>query len=110
MNKKEREPTAFESSVYNATRKIPKGKVTTYKHLAKAIGCGSSQAIGQALKGNPFAPEVPCHRVIKSDLTIGGFAGHTDGPEIRRKKRLLKSEGVSFAGNQLVDSKRVFTY
>ena len=50
MNKKNREPTAFESSVYNATRKIPRSKVTTYKYLAEAIGCKSSRAIAQALK------------------------------------------------------------
>ena len=110
MKKDKNRLTPFQLRVYEATKKIPKGKVTTYKYLARHLGCGSSQAIGQALKGNPFAPVVPCHRVIRTDLTIGGFAGHTEGKEIRRKKRLLSSEGVRFSGDHLHEPKRVFTF
>ncbi|MCB1230344.1 MAG: MGMT family protein [Verrucomicrobiae bacterium] len=91
-----RPPTAFETRVYEATRRIPKGKVTTYGRLGKALNCGSSQAIGQALRRNPFAPEVPCHRVVAGDLTLGGFAGHREGEELRRKRRMLDEEGVRF--------------
>lgn len=54
-----RPPTAFESRVYETICKIPSGKVTTYGLLARELGCGSSQAVGQALKRNPFAPGVP---------------------------------------------------
>ena len=100
--------TDFQRRVYEAARTIPRGKVTTYKLLAEAIGCGSSRAVGQALRRNPFAPAVPCHRVIRTDLTVGGFTGKTCGPSIRRKKALLEKEDVRFAGDRLHDPGRVF--
>jgi len=93
-----REPTAFEQRVYDRLNQIPSGKVVTYKEMARALDCGSAQAIGQALKRNPFAPEVPCHRVIKSDLTIGGYSGETGGVKLRKKLDLLAGEGVRFDG------------
>lgn len=96
---KTRQPTDFEQGVYDAICKIPAGKVTTYKSLAQRLGCGSSQAVGQALKRNPNAPEVPCHRVINSQLKIAGYMGKTDGDEIQRKLKLLASEGVDFDAN-----------
>ena len=102
--------TPFQQRAYDATRKIPRGKVSTYKLIAKAIGCKSSRAVGQALRRNPFAPVVPCHRVIRSDLTIGGFGGKTAGPNIRRKIALLKNEGVRFEGDRLAESDRVYTF
>ncbi len=110
MEKPSRVATAFEERVYTAIRRIPRGKVTTYKHLAVALDCGSSQAVGQALKRNPYAPEAPCHRVIASTLTIGGFAGHTDGEEIRRKLRMLAEEGVAFTDGKLADPKQVYVF
>ena len=55
----ERVPTVFEARVYEALRRIPRGQVTTYGRLAAALGCGSARAVGQALRRNPFAPEVP---------------------------------------------------
>jgi methylated-DNA-[protein]-cysteine S-methyltransferase len=88
--------TDFQKRVYDAIRKIPKGKVLTYKAVAQKIHCGSARAVGQALKKNPFAPEVPCHRVVASDLSLTGYFGATEGEGIRKKARLLKSEGVSF--------------
>ena len=88
--------TTFQKTVYEACRQIPCGKVTTYASLARAIDCASPRAVGQALKRNPFAPEVPCHRVVKSDRTLGGFTGHTEGPEVARKRKLLQSEGIEF--------------
>ena len=74
--------TDFQEKVYAAVKRIQQVKVTTYKLLAKEIRCKSSQAVGQALKRNPFAPMVPCHRVIRSDLSIGGFAGQTHGAAV----------------------------
>jgi methylated-DNA-[protein]-cysteine S-methyltransferase len=68
----------------------------TYQGVARAIGCASCQAIGGALKRNPFAPEVPCHRVIKSDLSPGGFFGARQGEALDRKLALLAAEGVVF--------------
>lgn len=103
-------PTRFQQSVYEATGAIPRGKVTTYKLLARRIHCRSCRAVGQALKRNPFAPKVPCHRVIASDLTVGGFQGKNTGHSITRKLRLLRAEGVAFKAGRLVDTEQLFTY
>ena len=88
--------TDFQRRVYGAVSRIPRGSVATYGQVARVIGCGSARAVGQALRRNPFAPRVPCHRVIRADLTIGGFSGETAGREIERKLALLESEGVAF--------------
>ena len=102
--------TTFQEKVYNATKKIPKGKVTTYKLLADFIGCNSTQAVGQALRRNPYAPKVPCHRVISTTQTIGGFQGKRVGKSICSKLKLLKSEGVLFSNDKLVDPSKIFNY
>lgn len=91
-----RRPTGFEERVYRAVCEVPRGRVTTYLEVAKRLGIASAQAVGQALKRNPRAPEVPCHRVIASDLRAGGYSGRTAGPELRRKLELLDGEGVRF--------------
>ncbi|WP_100551124.1 MGMT family protein [Caedibacter taeniospiralis] len=101
--------TEFQQRVYSALMLIPKGKVTTYKHLARYISCNSAQAIGQALKRNLNAPEVPCHRVVKSDLSIGGYNGHTRGDKIDQKIAYLQAEGVSFHHGKVM-SYCVFTF
>jgi methylated-DNA-[protein]-cysteine S-methyltransferase len=88
--------TPFQEKVYQALKHVPKGKVTTYKRLASFIGCASAQAIGGALRKNPFAPEIPCHRVVNADLSIGGFFGRQDADIKRQKRALLEQEGVTF--------------
>ncbi len=88
--------TPFQRRVYDALCEVPRGRVTTYGLLARCIGCGSARAVGGALRRNPFAPRVPCHRVIASDGSIGGFSGQRQGAEIRRKLALLREEGVEF--------------
>lgn len=103
-------PTRFQQRVYAATRKIPRGKVTTYKLLADQIGCRSSRAVGQALRRNPDAPRVPCHRVIAADGGLGGFQGRRSGSALRRKARLLAAEGVRFRGGRLADPRRLFRF
>lgn len=90
----ERKPTIFEEKVYDVVKLIPAGKVSTYRDVAAALGIRSSQAIGQALKRNPFAPHVPCHRVIASNGKIGGFYGESTGPRIEQKCAMLENEGV----------------
>ena len=111
MSGPEREPTAFESRVFGALREIPKGRVVTYSTLARHLECGSTQAVGQALKRNPFAPEVPCHRVIKTDLTLGGYDGKVKGVRVQRKRRLLEEEGVTFDDEgRLRDPARVWDW
>lgn len=82
--------------VYQLLLKIPRGKVTTYKIIAKFVKCNSFRAVGQVLKKNAFAPEVPCHRVIRSDLTLGGFTGSTSNKTVEIKFQILKSEGIEF--------------
>ena len=85
--------TNFQRKVYLALLEVPRGTTVSYKELGEMIGCKSARAIGQALKRNPFAPDVPCHRVINSDGTIGGFHGQRDGEMIDKKQKLLESEG-----------------
>lgn len=71
---------------------VPAGETITYGELARRIGCRSAQAVGQALKRNPYAPDVPCHRVIAADGSLGGYNGRRDGEELERKRQLLNSE------------------
>ena len=85
--------TKFQLKVWNYLRKIPKGQVKTYKQVAIAINKPkAARAVGNACAKNPYAPKVPCHRVIRSDGTLGGFSA----PGGRKaKKKLLKNEGFS---------------
>ncbi len=89
-------PTAFQEKVYEVTRTIPAGRVVSYKAVAEAVGCGAARAVGQALRANPYAPDVPCHRVVAADRGLGGFNGDRAGEALDRKIALLKSEGVAF--------------
>eukprot|EP01116_Phalansterium_solitarium_P025353 TRINITY_DN9655_c0_g1_i1.p2 TRINITY_DN9655_c0_g1~~TRINITY_DN9655_c0_g1_i1.p2 ORF type:complete len:135 (-),score=24.94 TRINITY_DN9655_c0_g1_i1:99-503(-) len=109
-SKKMRAVTSFERKVYDLISTIPKGKVTTYGTIAKVLGCRSSQAVGQALKRNPFAPTVPCHRVVASDLRIGGFQGCKQGETIDKKLRLLNEEGVRFVNGELASRDMLWTF
>jgi methylated-DNA-[protein]-cysteine S-methyltransferase len=84
----------FSDKVYELLLTIPKGKVTTYKAIAHALGIKSYRAVGQALKRNPDAPRIPCHRVVSSDGKIGGFMGQRTGSAIAEKIVRLREEGV----------------
>ncbi len=70
---------------------IPLGYVTSYGAIAKAVG-GSPRAVGNVMASNPFAPIVPCHRVVKSDLTLGGYGGG-----LKVKVELLSREKRGFS-------------
>ena len=86
-------PTKFQLKVWNYLKTIPKGKVKTYKQVAVGINCpNSARAVANACAKNPYAPQVPCHRVIRSDGTLGGFSS-LGGK--KTKKKLLKKEGFS---------------
>ncbi|MBJ06401.1 MAG: methyltransferase [Verrucomicrobiaceae bacterium] len=98
MGASKRPPTAFERKVYAALREIPRGRVVTYASLAKRLQCCSTQAVGQALRRNPFAPGVPCHRVIRSDGSLGGYSGKRRGIQVHRKQLILAAESVQFDG------------
>lgn len=81
--------TKFQQAVFNATKKIPKGETRTYKQIARAIGRpNAARAVGNALNTNRDKT-VPCHRVIRSNGDIGGFAFGSP-----KKKRLLLKEGA----------------
>ena len=88
--------TPFQKGVFSAVSEVPEGCVTTYAALAARLGCGSARAIGQALKKNPFAPQVPCHRVVRSNGALGGFFGEDTAASNRRKRALLEAEGIVF--------------
>ena len=83
------------NDVYNAVKKIPHGKVSTYKDVAHYIGTKAYRAVGNALNKNHYAPSVPCHRVIKSNGEIGGFASG-----VRKKVSMLRDEGI-----EIIDGK-----
>jgi|TARA_S200000501_G_scaffold359512_1_gene385514 methylated-DNA-[protein]-cysteine S-methyltransferase len=84
--------TDFQIKVWNAISKIPKGKVKTYKELARSIRKPkASRAVANACGKNPFPIKIPCHRVIRSDGRLGGYSGNGG---IKTKRKLLRSEGV----------------
>lgn len=97
--------TKFQVEVLTLISKIPKGKVTTYKELARALGVPRAwRAVGNALARNPSPIEIPCHRVIRSNGKIGGYGGRLGAKE---KAKLLVMEGVEIDDGR-VDLKRYF--
>ncbi len=128
-----REITPFEKAVYAACRKIPRGRVSTYQEIAKYIGnAKSARAVGNALNRNPYAPastrgddrssassrrdfltsrdgstrggpSVPCHRVVRSNGTVGGFAFGE-----KRKLSMLKKEKIDIRKGRVVDFEKIF--
>ena len=90
---------SFKEKVYIITKKIPRGKVATYKQIARLAGNPkASRAVGMFMKKNPNAPVVPCHRVVGWNGNLIGYSG--DGG-LNAKKRLLITEGVTFVGNKV---------
>lgn len=87
--------TEFQRRVYLELLNVPRGETISYGELARRIGCRSAQAVGQALRRNPFAPEVPCHRVIAKDGSLCGFGGQRSGENLEKKKRLLDEDRVN---------------
>ena len=84
--------TPFQIKVWKYLRSIPKGKTITYKQLAKAIKMPrATRAVANACAKNPYAPKIPCHRVIRSDGSLGGYSGPGG---IKQKIKLLRSEKV----------------
>mmetsp|Transcript_6507 Transcript_6507/g.9824 ORF Transcript_6507/g.9824 Transcript_6507/m.9824 type:complete len:142 (-) Transcript_6507:47-472(-) len=88
--------TPFRLKVWAACYLVPSGHVTTYKSIGDFIGCGSAQAIGQALRNNVFAPFVPCHRVVNARGDLHGFSGSTGSDALQRKHAHLEKECVDF--------------
>lgn len=96
----------FEEKVFKKLLEVPPGKVTTYGELAKAVGLRNGQrVIGRIMNKNPYPVIVPCHRVIKSDGQIGGYAW---GEKI--KTRMLSKEGIKIKNGKIVDKKIIFRF
>ncbi len=95
---------SFAERVYKLTRQIPRGKVSTYKEIAEALGTRAYRAVGQALHVNPYAPRVPCHRVVNSQGDLHGFASG-----LRKKAILLRKEGISIKNNRINLEKYFFS-
>ena len=100
--------TNFQKRVYELCKKVPKGKVTTYKAISKKMGVKAYRAVGMALNKNPYGilnyrgkNMVPCHRVINSNGFVGQFA---HGP--KTKIKLLQSEGIFVNKNKMINLKK----
>ncbi len=91
------ETTPFQERLFALLCRVPRGRVTTYGDLAAALAT-APRAVGQALRRNPYAPRIPCHRVVASDGRIGGYGGATSGARIGEKVALLAEEGVRVDG------------
>jgi methylated-DNA-[protein]-cysteine S-methyltransferase len=87
---------SFYEKCYAVLRKVPRGRVTTYKEIAKALDSKAYRAVGTAMNKNPYAPKVPCHRVVNSDGKVGKFASGE-----RKKIRLLTEEGVEIKNGRI---------
>jgi methylated-DNA-[protein]-cysteine S-methyltransferase len=97
----------FDERVWKLMEKIPRGKVTTYGQIAKKLNTKAYRAVGNACRKNPYAPRIPCHRVVRSDGTIGGFGGKTSGKSVAAKTQLLREEDVEVRNGRVVDFERV---
>jgi methylated-DNA-[protein]-cysteine S-methyltransferase len=93
--------SAYQQAILRLLAEVPKGKVTTYGDLAKELSRrdskwspNASRAVGTTMKNNPCGPQIPCHRVIRSDGTVGNFRGGEKGA-VQEKIAMLKDEGVS---------------
>lgn len=96
----------FYEQVWQKIKEIPKGKVSTYALVGKALNSKAYRAVGTALKCNPYAPAVPCHRVINSNGNIGNYGGSGG---VKKKAELLKKEGVEIVNNK-IDSKYLYNF
>jgi O-6-methylguanine DNA methyltransferase len=97
----------FEERVWKLMESIPKGKVTTYGLIAKKLNTKAYRAVGNACRRNPYAPRVPCHRVVRSDGSIGGFGGKTSGKSVQNKIQMLRREGIEIKEGKITDFEKV---
>jgi len=96
---------SFSEKCYELLKKVPKGKVTTYKAIARKLKTRAYRAVGNAMNKNPYAPKIPCHRCINSNGEIGGFASGT-----KKKVKMLKKEGIEIKNNKIDLKKYLFDF
>jgi methylated-DNA-[protein]-cysteine S-methyltransferase len=92
---------SFNEKCYSVLVEVPKGKVTTYKEIAHKLNSKAYRAVGNAMNHNPYAPKIPCHRVVNSDGRVGGFASG-----VKRKIEMLRKEGIEIDKNNKIDLKK----
>lgn len=98
---------SFYERVWAKIKEIPAGKVLTYKEVALSLNSKAFRSVGTALKLNPYAPKVPCHRVINSSGEIGNYSGSGG---IKKKIELLTKEGVEIKDNKIDLTKYLFKF
>ena len=95
--------TDFELKVLEKLKKVSVGRVTTYSELARAVNCPkASRAVGNAIHKNPWAPKVPCHRAVKSNGQVGGYA-----KGVRKKIETLEKEGIVIKREKIIDFEKI---
>ena len=95
----------FQEKVWELLKQIPKGKVTTYKIISQKLNTKAYRAVGNACHNNPYAPKVPCHRVINNNGKIGGFATGK-----KNKIKLLEKEGIKIKNGKVLNLEEVLHY
>ena len=93
----------FNEKVWQLLKKIPKGKVTTYKIIAQKLNSKAYRAVGNACNENPYAPKAACHRVVNSNGNISGFKNG-----IKKKIQMLAKEGIKIKKNKIHNFEKVF--
>jgi len=96
--------TELQKLVWEKLKEIPEGRVTTYKHLADALNTKAVRSVASAVGKNPYAPNVPCHRVVLSSKRVGQYT-HILG--VKRKIELLQKEGVEIDNNLVVNFDKI---
>src|SRR5882672_262815 len=91
-----RKEMSFNQKVWALTSRIPKGQVVTYADIARQLKSRGYRAVGNALNKNPYAPGVPCHRVVGSNGKLTGYAGG-----LAKKQKMLQQEGVAVADGKV---------
>lgn len=94
---------SFDNQCHELLRKIPEGRVTTYKEMARALGTKAWRAVGTAMAKNGDLIKTPCHRVVRSNGEIGQYALGTN-----KKSELLMQEGVAVSSGKVVDLDKYF--
>lgn len=100
---------SFSEKCYALLKRVPKGKVTTYKSLGQALNTKAYRAVGNAMKKNKNPNTIPCFKIINSDGSLGGYMG-PDPKNLKKKIKLLKAEGVEIKNNKIDLDKYLYKF